>query len=356
MPLPAPQSSTTARRASSTARPTAATANGGPIRPKPGPPLAELDFDDPAYRRFKLTPEALEDHDRHLEYWDGATNTAIEVRDVSPYHERPSHRLAALAERVAQVRGHPITCFGTMSLVLPETPWRPKRLMEADQSLYLHPRRTNLVGPSSMNVGEHHYPDVVLEVDLSTDVRRNKLMLYEAWGFPELWVDVPDQARRPRKPRGTTIYILEGRTLKEAGESLAFPGWRAKDIHLALNEERLSARTVANLERIGRTLGERIGTGPDDDPMLGALRQQARLEGVVAGRQEGLKEALASELARRASMVRYVMKARGVDVAPDFPLREPGFAEADLEQLMAAATACEDEADFLARVPGMGGT
>lgn len=364
------ESTATIHRAASSARPTAAMANGGPIRPKPGPPLAELDFSDPAYRRFKLSAEAVEDHDRHLEFWDGATSTAIEVRDVSPYHERPSHRLAALAERIALVRGHPITCFGTMSLVLPETPWRAKRLMEADQSLYLHPRRTNLVGPSSMVVGEHHYPDVVLEVDLSTDVRRNKFALYEAWGFPELWVDVPDQAPRPRKPRGTTIYLREGRVLKEAGESRAFPGWRAKDIHLALNEERMSARTVANLERLGATLGERIGTGPDDDPMLRTLRQKARLEGRATGREEGLeagreegleagrlaglREALGSELERRASMIRYVMIARGLDVAADFPLREAGFAEADLEQLMAAATICQSEADFLARVPGMG--
>ena len=28
------------------------------------------------------------------------------------------------------------------------------------------------------------------------DVGRGKLALYESWGFPELWVEVPDTPRR----------------------------------------------------------------------------------------------------------------------------------------------------------------
>ena len=322
-----------------------ATANGGPL-PRPGPPLEQLDFDD-AYRRFHLPPEALEDYEGRLEFWDGDTNTALEVREpTSPYHERPSQRLAALAERIALVRGHPIQCFGTMDLVLPKPDGQPGRLMQADQSLYLHPHRANVVGPKAMVVGENHYPDVVLEVDLTTDVRRHKLKLYEAWGFPELWVDVPEKAWRPRKPRRTTIYLLDDGVLQEAEESRAFPGWCAEDIHVALNEEHLSAQTVAMLERLGAVLGEQGGTGPDDDPLLSSQREQAR--------QAALKEAFAGELARRAAMVRWLMISRHLDVAADFPLRERGFAEADPEQVIAAAATCRDEADFLARVPGMG--
>ena len=336
-------------------------ANGGPV-PRPGPSLEQLGFDH-AYRRFHLPPEALEDYEGRLEFWDGDTSTALEVREPpSPYHERPSQRLAALAERIAQVRGHPIQCFGTMDLMLPKPDGQPGRLMQADQSLYLHPHRANIVGPKAMVVGENHYPDVVLEVDLTTDVRRHKLKLYEAWGFPELWVDVPEKAWRPRKPRRTTIYLLDDGVLQEAEESRAFPGWRAEDIHVALNEEQLSEQTVATLERIGAVLGERGGTGPDDDPLLRSQRRRARQEGREAGRQEGfeagrqaaLREALAGELARRAAMVRWLMISRHLEVAADFPLRECGFAEADPEQVIAAAAACRDEADFLARVPGMG--
>ena len=340
-------------KSGSPATASAATANGGRV-PRPGPPLEELDFDH-AYRRFHLPPEALEDYEGRLEFWDGDTNTALEVREpTSPYHERPSQRLAALAERIALVRGHPIQCFGTMDLVLPKPDGQPGRLMQADQSLYLHPHRANIVGPKAMVVGENHYPDVVLEVDLTTDVRRHKLRLYEAWGFPELWVDVPEKAWRPRKPRRTTIYLLDNGVLREAEESQAFPGWRAEDIHVALNEEQLSEQTVATLERIGAVLGEQGGTGPDDDPLLRSQREQARGEGRQAGRQAALQEALAGELARRAAMVRWLMISRHLDVAADFPLREPGFADADPEQVIAAAASCRDEADFLARVPGMG--
>ena len=323
----------------------ASSANGGPP-PRLGPPLEELRFDD-AYRRVHLPESELETYERRLEFWDGATSTAYEVREpTSPYHERPSQRLAALAERIAQVRGRPIQCFGTMDLVLPGADGRPARMMQADQSLYLHPQRANVVGPSAMVVGENHYPDVVLEVDLSTDVRRHKLKLYEAWGFPELWVDVPDEAPRPRKPHGTMIYLLNDGAFQEAAESRAFPGWRSEDVHLALNEEQLSARTVATLERLGAAFGEREGSGPDDDPMLRSLRQQARAE----GRDDALQEAFASELERRAAMVRFLMISRHLDVAADFPLGQPGFAEAEPERLMSAALACADEADFLARL------
>ena len=56
----------------------------------------------------------------------------------------------------------------------------------------MHSRRARLSGSKAMMEGEDDFPDVVLEVDHTTDVRRAKLGLYEAWGFPEVWVEVPD--------------------------------------------------------------------------------------------------------------------------------------------------------------------
>ena len=306
--------------------------------PTPGPPLAELGFDD-RYRRFHLPPEALEDHERRFELWDRPTRTALEVREpTSPYHERPSQMLAALAERIAAVRGHPIRCFGTMDLTLPGADGKPARIMQADQSLYLHPQRANIVGPSAMVIGEHHHPDVVLEVDRSTDVRRHKLALYEAWKFPEVWVDVPDEAPRPRKARGAIIYLLEDGTFREADESRAFPGWRASEIHQALNEDTLSEHTAAILERVGTALGSREGTGPDDDPLLRSQRRQARAE------------TLANERAQRATLVRHILTARDINVAADFPRHDPAFVQADPKALAEAAMRCADKADFLARL------
>ena len=51
-----------------------------------------------------------------------------------------------------------------------------------------------------VEVGADHLPDMVLEVDCSTDVRRGKLGLYEAWGFPEVWWTCPKAGRRAGGP------------------------------------------------------------------------------------------------------------------------------------------------------------
>ena len=311
-----------------------------PFPPTPGPPLAELDFDG-AYRRFRLPTKDLEHYEGRLEFWDRATQTALEVREpTSPYHERPSQLLSALAERIAQVRGKPIRCYGTMDLVLLGEDDEPTRLMQADQSLYLYPERANLVGPSAMVVGTNHYPDVVLEVDFTTDVRRHKLKLYEAWGFPELWVQVPDTSRRPSRVHGLTIHVLGKDGFQEAEESAAFPGWAAEDIHRAFNEEPLSEYTCAILERIGRVLGEREGTGPDDDPLLRSQRQQAR------------QEAREGELERRGAMVYTIMATRHLDVPANFPLGTPGFAEAPVRGVVETAMSCASAAEFTAWLRG----
>ena len=329
--------STMSRRIASHLVPPEDTANGAAFRPMPGPTLAELDFDD-AYRRYRMTASEQQDTDRRLEFWDGDTETALEVREggASVFHEWPTHRLAQLVERIAQVRGKPIVSVGSMDLEFPAEAGRRKRILQPDQSVYLHPDCSDLLMHPTMVVGLSDYPDVVMEVDYSTDVRRNKLKLYEAWGFPEVWVDVPQQSRR-RKPH-MTIYVREGAALSPAPASRAFLGWRATEIHAALQEERLSEATVQTLERIGRILGERDGTGPDDDPLMRSLRQQAQAD------------ARAAELQRRAAFVRRLLMSRGVKVAANFPLDQPGFADADVEAVADIALQCTSQADFAARL------
>ena len=49
--------------------------------------------------------------------------------------------------------------------------------MQADEVLYLHPDRVRLQGPA-IEVDADPLPDVVLEVDHTTDVRRRKLGIY----------------------------------------------------------------------------------------------------------------------------------------------------------------------------------
>lgn len=167
-------------------------------------------------------------------------------------------------------------------------------------------------------------------------------------GFPEVWVDVPEEAPRPRKARGATIYLLAGGAYRQATESLAFPGWSAAAIHTALNEPRLSKATLAVLERTGGTLGEREGTGPDDDPLLRSQRAAAREE----GREEGRQEAQARELASRGRLVRQLAFSRGMAVGEGFPMNVPGFEAADVAEVVDAALHCRDAADFAARLRG----
>ena len=189
----------------------------------------------------------------------------------------------------------------------------PRRVMQADQSLYLRPLSANMPRGTALMVGEHDFPDVVLEVDHATDARRGKLKLYGAWGFPEVWIQVPGAAS-PSRPKsrlpGLTVYLLDGGAYRVSGESRAFPGWTAGEIHAALDEPVPSAGTIAVLERVGAVLGGREGTGPDDDPLLRSQRRQAREQSLAAHREtlRRLAEpkfgnATASEFARRLESI-----------------------------------------------------
>ena len=103
---------------------------------------------------------------------------------------------------------------------------------------------------------------------------------------------------------------------------------------------------------MGAVLGEREGTGPDDDPLLGAQRRRSRAEGHAAGRAEGRAEGHAAGRAEgRAGLARAMLTARGIEVSPGFP-GVPGFAELPDHLIIAAATACVSEADFQKRLRG----
>ena len=207
-------------------------------------------------------------------------------------------------------------------------------------------RRARLPGPAAMVVSENDFPDVVLEVDYSTDVRRGKLGLYESWGFPEVWVEVPDR-RAPSRPRGRmaglTIHVLEAGAYRVSGESRAFPGWTAQDIHAALNETTPSARTYAVVERVATELGAREGTGPEDDPLLRSQRRQGRAEGI----RQGLGHE--RELLRRLAAVRF-----SADTAERLSGLLDGIADPDrLAETGEWIVRCDSGSELLNRV-GLG--
>ncbi len=319
---------------------------GLPVVP-PGPPVSELEFT--GCKAVPMTYAQFRRYEGRLEVWDAEARTAWMVREpTSAHHESPSQGLAGLVERIAAVRGSPIICFGSMDLMVRDEHGKPRRIMQADQTVYLRPSRVELLGgEGSMVVGRHSYPDVVLEVDHTTDVRRGKLRVYEAWGFPELWVEVPERRAQSRPSGllpGLTIHLLEDGAYRESGESAAFPGWRSEDIHDAMNEVvARSARTNAILERLGRKLGAREGTGPDDDPLIRSLRGQSRAEGRMEGRAEGLAEA-------RSNMVRQMLLSRDIGVSEGFPADVPGLAGSPEAAVVAVALTCESERDFRARI------
>ncbi len=335
---------------------------GRPAAPEPA--ISDLEF--VGCTAVPMTAAGFDEYDGRLEVWDAETETAWLVCDVSPAHESPAHGLAGLVERIAAVRGSPIRCYGSTDLMVRDEHGRRRRVMEADQVVYLYPSRVDgrLLAAGKMVVDEHPYPDVVLEVDHTTDVRRGKLRLYESWGFPEVWVEVPDQ-RAPSRPRGRrpglTIYRLAAGAYRESPASGAFPGWRAAAIHTALNEAEPSGWTHTDLERLGRTLGARDGTGPDDDPLLRSLREQSRAEGRAEGEARGRAEGEAwgraegeargraeGEARGRAEAVRAVLQSRGV-ACSEHPLAGAPDGLPD-RVVFAAALACDSERDFHARL------
>ena len=292
------------------------------------PRTGDLRF--PGCRRIPLLRDRLTDYDGRLEYWEGRSETAwVLAEPAGGIHEGTSRRLPHLVERIAMMRGAPIASFGSVDLLVRDASGQPTRMMQADETLYLHPRRA-LTPEGSLVVGEHDLPDVVLEVDHTTDVRAGKLLLYEAWGFPELWVVVPPQGAKRRRPAGVTIHrLIEGSYRTEAA-SRAFPGWTTAEIFAGLTQP-VTAQTCRVLERVARALGAREGTGPDDDPMLRAFGENK----LAKGRAEEL-----------TAVVRSLLGSRGIRVSGDFPGDVAALAGAGREALVAAALECVDEADF----------
>ena len=181
-----------------------------------------------------------------------------------------------MAERVASLRGSPIECFGSADLVRPDAAGHKRWLMHADGVLYLHPDRSRLRGPV-VDVDADPLPEVVLEVDHSTDVRRRKLGIYKASGFPEIWVLVPWEASV--RASGLVIHVRGEDGYTEEAASRAFPGWKAEEIHSALTETPLSETAWRALERTALAMGAREGTKPEDDPLMHSVNARAQAKG-----------------------------------------------------------------------------
>ncbi|MCY3791566.1 MAG: Uma2 family endonuclease [Gemmatimonadetes bacterium] len=237
----------------------------------------------PGCRAYKMSLSELEEYEGRYEYWYGPTETLIVVADeprVSGDHELPAPYLMQLVQQIADECGAHFVPFGTVSIWDANAEGVPRVVMRPDQCLYLRPQSARLPDKDGLKLGFHTLPDVVLEVDHTTDIRRGKLHQYALWGFPEVWVEVPEAytpSRRAGKPR-LTIYVLEGSQYREVAASRALAGWTAAEIHRALNE-RLgwSSETTAALLRVARALTARLGTaGPEGTPRLRMHREEGK--------------------------------------------------------------------------------
>ena len=95
----------------------------------------------PGCKPVHLPRAEIERFEGRLEYWEAATETAWICEPTTSYHERPARLLTRLAEVIARVRGSHIECYGSMDLLLRDERGEPQRIMQADESLYLHPTR-----------------------------------------------------------------------------------------------------------------------------------------------------------------------------------------------------------------------
>ncbi len=283
-----------------------------------------------------------ENEGRRVECWDSLTETAQILRETSFQHEGPATRLVQLVRLVAQARGSLIGSAASTDIV-----WRndegQRFHLQADATIYLHPGR-DLPAGQYIEVAGSPFPDVVLEVDHTTNVRhrrrrgrRSKLEDYAGLGIPELWIEVPDASRTRgwRRP-GLSILLLEGGEYLESPASRAFPGWTAAEIHRSLNEREDSAETVSVLRRVGRAMGAAEGTGPDDDLFL-------RLE-----RGEAASEA-AAEIVRAAVVEAFA--SRGIPVSDELTQWLAGFeASSDPAGVIRLAFTCRDADDLMRRL------
>ena len=312
------------------------------------------DQDYPGCVPIPMTLEQFDNYEGGVEYWSRERGTALVCRDGSPVHEIPGGRLPGLLTRVEQERGSPILCCGALKMVTVDGAGDTAEGMHPDQSVYLRPGVWIPSGRRTV-IDRDPRPDVVLEVDNTTDVRRHKLGVYARWGFPEVWVETPDEPT-PSRPRrvvpGLTIYVLDQGDYRESAESVALPTWRAHEIHSALNEAPVSASTIECLVRVGRTLGDREGTGPMDDAQIAGYMRRSHDVGRRAGFARGLEQG--QETARREALAYAATEAlrlRGIPLSEDFD-RRLAATTISSQTLLTAAQLGATEADFWARLRG----
>ena len=328
-------------------------------------PASYRDEDFPGCESFHLPASEIDDYDGRLEFWDGYTETAWKIPETPIQHEGPSRQLVQMSARCAMLRGSPISNFGSSDLVRLDAAGRKRWLMQADETLYLHREVCSRLRGPAIDVDADPLPDLVLEVDHTTDVRRRKLGIYKEGGFAEIWVLVPWESS-VRVP-GLTIHVRHGEEYREEAASRAFPGWKAQEIHRALTDAPMSETAWRALERTALAMGAREGTTPQHDPLMASEsarvrarshaqghregRVQGHREGQAEGRAEGRAQGRAEAHAQgHMDAVADVLASRGIELTLDMTKHRELCSAIPGTVVVAAALACTSEADFRRRI------
>ena len=275
-------------------------------------------------RGFGSQPQALSRYD------------GTDLRASVLYRNSPRMQLGGLVERIAATRGVGIAVLRANELVIREPDGNTRRIARNSQLVYAHDTVTR--SGEIVAIDDGSLPDVVLDVDDTAVALHRKLSRYEKWGFPEVWMAVPDRlapSQRKGAPR-VAIHLRTRLGYVRAPMSAALPSWSAEEIHAALNEPEgfMSEETIAALRRVGRLMRADADTGPDDDPVLPAERGELRAEPTMEDRIDALDE---------------MFSLRGLAVSPSFTVRVAAL-QRPLPYLLRAAYECRDEDDFLERI------
>lgn len=238
--------------------------------------------------------------------------------------------LAGLTERIAAARGAGIAVLPAKDLRILDGGGKRRRFRQAVEIVYTRPTGACVV-EDSVEVKEVELPDVVLQAAASADARHRTLSRYEKWGFPEVWVEVPDRRRKSRlgPAPGLAIHLLTRLGYVQSPTSAAFPSWSAEEIHAALNEPqgRMSAATATALRRVGRLMRAEATNAAIE-------RDESGAEATTEARIDALDE---------------IFQLRGFAVSPSFAdhvasLKRP------LATLLRTAYDSRDEDDLLERL------
>ncbi len=247
--------------------------------------------------------------------------------------ELPKMGLDGLAEQIAAARCAGIIVLRAKELLIRGRDGKGRRIGQAHQIVYTRPAST-LAAREAVEITEDELPDVALQVDVVPDTRRRGLSLYEKWGLPEVWVEVPE--RRPRISHGPVpglaIHLRTRLGFVQSPTSAAFPSWSAEEIHTALNEPegRMSKATAAALRRVGRLMAADIAAGTEGDSIDRADDAETPME----DRIEALDE---------------IFRLRGFAASPAFAIQVASL-QRPLPTLLRAAYQSRDEEDFLERI------